>query len=413
MTETSEKSMMTRLLEGKERTDVTRKKIGKMSTLFKDILKGRFGRLVLVNLLLLLSFSPVIAIYAVRFVVQLRISALGPYGSGLTFGYPIVFDLEYGARMQCFTDLFFFALYIPAAAIAAVGLAGLANLCRCMLLTEGVFSMGDFGRGIKRNYAGTLGACLLFAFLLFAAQTAANYADWTMLRDPSLAGAMIFSKTVGYLLVTLSIPVSLNMIVLCAGYKLGFFGLLRSALVMTVRHFPYAILFSALTIAPVFLVIFGSSLFFFLGAVYYLVIGFSLGVLLYSAYARWAFDRFVPPEVKAEQPEKVTLKEPEEADVRITSVLYGKSNILSRPVPVLSAGRKPLLLGEDFTRADLLNVEAERRAREEELMQYERAHEGEEGFVEYNLRFERREKMIDDGGKKKKKVRPPKMLNSR
>ena len=174
------KGLVARWLEGKERSeDYARSTLPTNRwSLFWDIFKGRFGKLVLINLLVLVTFLPMIAIVVFRAMSFMVQGASGPFGAGLGVGYPAIPNITGTAEMMALqSDLVFFGLLIPAGAIAAIGISGGMYIIRNLIWTEGVFVANDFARGIKRNYLSVLEAMLVFTVFLFLAQSMGHLAD--------------------------------------------------------------------------------------------------------------------------------------------------------------------------------------------------------------------------------------------
>ena len=186
MADRERRGLVARWLEGKERSeDYARSTLpSNRWQLFWDIMKGRFGRLMLVNLLTLITFVPLILVYFWRYLVMAAQDMLGPYGSGLGVGYPVIPNVVGVAEWTSFqNDLLFFALFIVAGLIAAVGISGGMYIIRNLIWTEGIFVANDFLRGIRRNYWNVAEAVLIFTLTLFVAQTMSNLANcaspWT------------------------------------------------------------------------------------------------------------------------------------------------------------------------------------------------------------------------------------------
>lgn len=405
-------------LEGKERegTRVVPRN-GRLS-LFWDILKARFLRLVLVNLILILSLAPVIAILIWRFMVQGNLELNGPFAGGLGVGFPAdLSNPDYLEKLMFRSDIVFFSLFIPASAVFAVALAGAARLLCRSAATEGEFSWRDFAVGIKEGYFGTLIACLLFSFLLFLAQTVNNLAVWYVALGDPMQGCVIASAVLGWIILALFLPVCLWMVALSADYRLSLGSLFKHAFILTVGTFPQSILFSLLSAVPVLLVLLTSSVPFLYTLVLALamLLGLSAPVLLWENFARWAFDKYCAPARPKAEPVRAQQQAEREEDpstIRMLSIAFGKSELLSRPILPLDEGTAPVLLPEEYTAADLKALFANRAKMEEELRAYEEAYGGEEEYREYNRLFDEREKALDDG-KKKCKPKPPKMLNQR
>ena len=80
--------LVARWLIGKERSeDYARSTLPTSRwALFWDILKGRFGKLVLVNLFMVVTFLPVVAVIVLRVLDIGANGAVGPYAGGLGVG---------------------------------------------------------------------------------------------------------------------------------------------------------------------------------------------------------------------------------------------------------------------------------------------------------------------------------------
>ena len=168
--------LVARWLIGKERSeDYARSTLPTSRwALFWDILKGRFGKLVLVNLFMVVTFLPVAAVIVLRVLDIGANGAVGPYAGGLGVGYPVLPDLVgYAENIVFYSDLVWFGLLIPAAAIAALGIAG-----GCKLISQHADSMGAPSAceeaGVPNvSYNGSTFEACPETFLV------SSYIDWT------------------------------------------------------------------------------------------------------------------------------------------------------------------------------------------------------------------------------------------
>lgn len=426
------KGLVARWLEGKERSEEYARSTLPTSrwSLFWDILKGRFGRLVLVNLLMVLTFLPLAAVIVWRLLVIGTQEVIGPFGAGLGVGYPVLPNIAGLAQMNVFElDLLFFALFIPAGAIASLGIAGGGYIIRNLIWTEGIFVTNDFLRGIRRNYWNVLESVLFFTVILFLARTMGNLADWMVVIGSPMTGWLIASKIVGYILVAFSVMISLWMISLGISYKQGPWALFRNAVVMSVGTFPQTLIFAALATWPVFLALFGGSLFQVIGILLLIFFGISYLLLVWLDYSQWAFDRFINPNMgiatgrglynkdKPTGPRPAAAPAMESAamrEYRRQIVAQGKSKLVCRPIKPIDDDLEVYQLPESFSREDLQKLRASKEAIEEDSVAFVEEHKDDERYVEYNRRFEETERALqDESGKKKKSPRPPKMLNKR
>lgn len=409
-------------LKGKQRENEPKIKAHSASriSLFWAILKGRFGRLMFINLLMLLSALPVVALVVYRFIYLAAGEMVGPYGAGLTVGYPVISPKYMIGLLENHilrVDIFIFALLIPASAIFAVGLSAGMYICRNLVRTEGIYLFSDLKRGIKQNFLPVLEGVLLFTVLLFLAQTVADVADFQIAMGGS-KGWFITSKVIGYVIMSFILLVGLWMISLGIEYKLGFFSLLRNAIVLTVGTFPQTLLFAAIAIAPVFLLLFTSGFWFAIGLIFYIIVGFSMFMMIWMTYSSWVLDKFLTLEQQEETKKPTTNNKsvqqaaPSHEEVMRLISAYGKSTLLSKPIAPIEEGSELIDLGESFSRADLRKLSDARAELTAEANEFAKAHISEPRYVEYNQRFEQREKALDnEKGKKKAPKRPPKALN--
>lgn len=432
MAEREHKGLVARWLEGKERSDDYVRSTLPTSrwSLFWDILKGRFGRLMLVNLLVLVTFLPMIAIVIWRYLAVSVQNIIGPYGSGLMVGYPSIPDVSGVAEWQLFQmDVGFFALFIVAGVIASLGLSGGMYIIRNLIWTEGVFVANDFLRGIKRNFLNVLEAVLVFTIILFFARTMGNLADVYVSTQSSLKGWMMASKVVGYVFVALGLLISFWMISLGVNYKQGPWTLFRNAVIMTFGTFPQTVFFAALALIPFALVLFCSGFLQIIGAIILILVAFSYAMLVWMDYSQWAFDKFINPDLgvavgrglynkdgKKEGAAASTASDSAAMrEYRRMIVAQGKSKLVCRPIKPIDDGMEVYQLPESFSRDDLQKLKESKNAIEEDVKAYEEEHKNDEQYVEYNRQFEERERALEeeDGKKKKKRKHPPKMLNKR
>ena len=426
------KGFVARWLEGKERSEDYARSTLPTSRwgLFFDILKGRFGRLIITNLLVLVTFLPVIAIFVWRWVVIGSQGLGGMFGGGLGAGYPSVPDISGAAEgMVFYSDLLFFGLLIPAMAIAALGISGGMYIIRNMIWTEGIFVANDFVRGIKRNYWNVLEAVLIFSVFLFFARTMGNLADWMVARGSSNAGWLIASKVIGYIFVALALLICLWMISLGVNYKQGPWQLFRNAIVLMFGTFPQTVFFAGLAIWPFLLTILLNGWIQVIGLVLLLFLAFSYAMLVWMDYCQWAFDKFVNPDMgvatgrglydknKASGDNKKSNPEMESAamrEYRRQIVAMGKSKLVCRPIKPLDDEIEIYQLPDSFSREDLQKLKESKQKVVDDVEAYEAEHKDDEQYVEYNKQFEEQEKALQPAkAKSKMMVKRHEMLNKR
>mgnify|MGYP006066238779 CR=1 FL=1 len=434
MADREKKGLVARWLEGKERSeDYARSTLPTNRwSLFWDIFKGRFGKLVLVNLIMVVTILPLAALIVWRMLALGVEGTVGPYGAGLGVGYPILPELVGYAEMSMFqADLLFFALFIPAGAIAALGISGGGYIIRNLIWTEGIFVTNDFLRGIRRNYWNVFEAVFVFTLILFIARTMGNLSDWLVALGVNGAGWLIASKVMGYIFVALAILICFWMISLGISYKQGPWALFRNAVVMTIGTFPQTVFFAALATFPVFITIFTTGFFSIIMLLILILFGVSYALLVWLDYSQWAFDRFINPNMgiatgrglynKEKGKENAAPSAPADSaamrEYRRLIVAQGKSKLVCRPIKPIDDDLEVYQLPDSFSRDDLAKLRESKQAIEDDTRAFEEEHKNDERYVEYNRQFEERERALkeEDEGKKKKKKQParPKMLNKR
>ncbi len=427
------KGFVARWLEGKERSEEYARSTLPTSRwgLFWDILKGRFGRMVITNLLVFVTFLPLIAILVWRWLIVGTQGFSGPFGGGLGAGFPAIPNIAGAAEEMTFsTDLLFYGLLIPAMAIAGLGISGGMYIVRNMIWTEGIFVANDFVRGIKRNFWNVLEAVLIFSVILFTARTMGNLADWLVARGVSNAGWLIASKIIGYIFVAISALVCLWMISLGVNYKQGPWQLFRNAVVMMFGTFPQTVFFAALALWPIFLALFTAGIFLIIALILIVFIALSYAMLVWMDYSQWAFDKFINPNMgiatgrglydknkagTSAQKSDGNMDSAALREYKRQIVAMGKSKLVCRPIKPLDDDLEIYQLPESFSREDLQKLKESKQKVVDDVDAYEEEHRDDEQYVEYNKQFEEQEKAIreEDEGKKKKKIKRPEMLNKK
>ncbi len=436
MAQNGRKGLVARWLEGKERSEEYARSTLPTNrwSLFWDILKGRFGKLVLINLLVMITFLPAAGLLVWRYMLVVVQGATGPYGGGLGVSYPMIPSTAGTAEMaMVYIDLIIFGLMVVAAAIAAIGVSGGMYVIRNLIWTEGVFVANDFWRGVKRNYWNVLEALLFFTIFLFSVTSTSNLSALFKAVNAPNRWVLVVGQVIGYILLVLSVLVGFWMLSLGVNYKQGPLTLLRNALIMSIGTLPQTVFFIAIAIFPFVMMTFG-SFFLVLGIVLALFLSFSLALLIWMNYSQWAFDRFINPKMGVKtgrglyNPNKSTSEKDAESDraaeesaamreYRRAILSHGKSQLVARPIRPIDDGVEIYQLPESFTREDLQKLRESKTTMEDGVKAYEEEHKADEKYVEYNQQFDEMQAALNDDGdtKKKKKKEPqrPQMLKKR
>ena len=176
------KGLIARMLEGKEKSEEYARSTLPTNRwqLFWDIFKGNFGKIFKVNLLILIFFLPIIAIFIFRVFFDQSNGMTYPFGSNLAVGYPgIPNTVGLSESLLITSDLMMYGAIAVASFIAAIGLAGGMYVIRNMVWTEGIFVANDFWRGVKLNFWNALQAALFFSVVMLLCKFLINTTEFS------------------------------------------------------------------------------------------------------------------------------------------------------------------------------------------------------------------------------------------
>lgn len=422
------RGLFSKLMEGKEKNEEYARSTLPTNRwqLFWDIIKGRIGKVVIINLLILLFCLPMIALFVFYNVTMQSQGLAGPYGTNLGIGYPAIPDVTgQWEGMSLILNILFFGGAVLASCIAAVGLAGGMYVIRNLLWTEGIFVANDFWKGIKLNYSNSLLACVFFTLFMFL-----TVYVWSVVDYFTALGAytpwFTVAKVVCVIALVLAALMSLWMISLGVTYYQKKLALIKNAFIMMVGTLPQSIFFAVVAIAPFALIITGVSILASVGYVFMILIGFSYALLVWLDFSQWAFDKFINPTLKGAKvgrglynpnaPASSSQESDESSAIRaykLAIIKEGKSNLMSRPMKPIDDDLTVYNLPESFSREDLQKLSESKKAIADSQQAYEEEHKNDAKYVEYNKQFEEREKALKPEVKKNGKLKKgkPKMLN--
>lgn len=418
MAQGEKKGFIARMLEGKERDENYARSTlptGRWS-LFWDIFKGRFSKLVIVNLLIIVFCIPLIAVYFLRYMMLVGQGTLLPSNS-LGVSWPAVPDIA-GLEQQMIlsTNLLWGALMVVAALIAAIGISGGIYVIRNLVWTEGIFVANDFWRGIKINAIVVLQSTLFYGVMLYLFTISIDAASVVIATGSGNQTLMVISQVFCYIAIALLTIMFLWMLSMGANYKIKFFRLLKNAFLMTFGMIFHNIFFVVLMAIPVILILLG-SFFAMIGYIILILFGLSYMLLVWFDYSQWVFDKYFESKREGgkvnrgiypkagkggDQSKAVQQYEAEAAEAAKI-----KSDLASRPIKPITDDLKVYELPESFSRDDLKKLRESKEAIAEDTEKYAEEHKGDEKYVVYNARFEQYEEEEKEedakGGKKKNK----------
>lgn len=426
MGQPQKKGLITRLLEGKEKSEEYARSTLPTNRwqLFWDIFKGNFGKIVKVNLLMLIFFIPLIAVIILGYLMNESNGVIYPFAANLAMGYPAAPGQQGLSEMLSLqTNFMLYAGIALASLVAAVGLAGGMYVIRNMVWTEGIFVANDFWRGIKLNYKNALQATLFFTLALFLCGTLISFAEFFLATGAISKGQKVWmhiSMATSYVFIVCAAMMTFWMIALGVNYKLKFFTMLKNSFLMTIGTLPQTIFFGVISLLPFALLLIPAQFILIVSIILLLLFGLSWAMLVWLDFAQWVFDKFINPKIKgAKVGRGIYSKDgsvPLTGDDSAAAVEYqrvilahGKSRLVARPIKPIDDSLQVYELPQSFSREDLKRLRESKQNIIEDTEAYAEEHKNDLRYVEYNKQFEEREKALQDDPKRKKR-KPPKLM---
>lgn len=389
------KGFIARMIEGPERAEGYARSTlpGNRWELGWDIFKTNTGKLVGLNLLMLLFFLPVLALVVLRYLEITYLAYQTPFSQNLGLGYPafpsmagLVEYIYLTANMQSF-------MFLPiAGAIAAVGLSGGMYCMRNFVWAEGVSVGSDFWAGVKKNFWQIFFVTVAYSVVMFLSIISISYSDFVRANGTS-NWLLIASNVISYFMAIFCTIVFMFALTLSVTYKLKFTHLIRNAFIMSIALIPLNLFFAAFALVSVLLLMLG-GIFASFGAILFLLFGLSLFALVWTNYSQWAFDKFINDKVPgAVKNRGIYSKNAAENDADFS---FEKSTLGKRHIkPITDYDVEIASLPESFSRADLKRLEESKAA----MRQDSDAYSAEAAEEEAKKQAESSEKGETSGGK--------------
>ncbi len=424
------KGFVSRLLEGKEKSEEYARSTLPTNRwqLFWDVFKGSFGKIVKVNLLIILFFIPLIAVLVFGNIYEEAIGVTYPFSGTLGIGYPATPDTRGLSEWLTLQNEFILGIgFLIASFVAAVGLAGGMYVVRNMVWTEGVFVSNDFWRGVKLNYKNALQAAIFFCVILTLCQGAINLANFTIATgaiSKTERVLLVISQVTGYAFLAFALMMSFWMIALGVNYRMGFLAMFKNAFLMSIATLPQTVFFIAIALLPILLLFLGGSFLTVIAMVVFLMFGVAFALLVWLDFAQWVFDKYLNPKIEGAKINRgVYNKDGSSALVGGDSASaleyqrllhsHGRSPLVAKPIKPIDDSVQIYDLPTAFTREDLKKLRESKQNIVEDSEAYVEEHKNDLRYVEYNRKFEEREKALQEedekkGAKRGKKLKPPK-----
>ncbi len=423
------KGFVARLLEGKERSEEYARSTLPTNRwqLFWDIFKGSFGKIVKVNLLMLVFFVPLAIVLFMGIMYGESMGITYPFGANLAVGYPAMPNLQGQAEMLTLQgDFYMYIGILVASVIASVGLSGGMYVIRNMVWTEGIFVANDFWRGVKLNFKNALQTALFFCFILLISTTLINFTNFTLaVTKVSKAQKVMLqiSSTISVMFIVLGAMMSLWMIALGVNYKMKFFTLLKNSFLMSVGTLPQTVFFGAIALIPFLLFLFGANFFTALALMMIILFALAYVLLVWLDFAQWVFDKYINPKIEGAKVGRgiynkdgspALTGDDSEASVEYQRMLlsHGRSRLVARPIKPIDDSMQVYELPQAFTREDLKKLRESKQSIAEDTEAYAEEHKNDLRYVEYNRQFDERERALQEEEEKKGKKRRGKKLKA-
>ena len=415
MAQGEKKGFIARMLEGKERDENYARSTlpSNRWALFWDIFKGRFSKLIIVNLLMLVFCIPMIVVFVFRYIYTTVQGVVMPFAGWVGSGYPITPNLV-GVPQQVVlsTNLLFGALMVIAAFVAAVGISGGIYVIRNMVWTEGIFVANDFWRGIKINFVVVLQSTVFYGVLLYLFTISINWSQYLIAVGEGNSVLLTISIAVSYIAIAILTLMFLWMLSMGGNYKLKFWQLVKNSFLMTFGLIFQNVFFAALMAIPVILVFLG-SFFQIVGIVILVLFGLSYMLLVWFNYSQWAFDKFFESKREGGKVNRgiyakvgkggAQSKAVQEYQANLEAAMSVKSDLSSRPIKPITDELKVYELPESYSREDLQKLRESKDKIIEDTESYAEEHKNDEKYVVYNAQFDKKEEEFEENGKGKKK----------
>lgn len=354
--------------------------------LFWDILKGRFWKLVVLNLLVLVFFIPLFLLIFYRSAVMSGMGANMPFAQGFGVGYQAPLSLVGTEQQIAFNVNIVAYLFLPIALmIAAIGVSGGAYVVRNMVWTEGIFVANDFWRGIRQNIKQMLLIALVYSIVFYLSAIAVSVADFSVANGTDKTWLFVISKIFSIITVIFFTVMTMHMITMSVTYELKFRALIRNSFLFTIGLLPQNAFFLLLGLIPFLLLMLG-GFFIPIGIIAVLLIGFSQVLLVWTDFCQWSYDKFINDKVPGAQKnrgiyEKVKETNSEALKQYRKQVAMTRTSLNSRPIkPITDDELKIAELPTSFNRDDILRLNESKQAIYDDYEKYVEEHKNDAEF---------------------------------
>ena len=381
--------------------------------LFWDIFKGRFGKLFLINVLVILFCLPTIAMLFLRHMAIVNYGVTYPFSQSFGIGYGALPSMFGASENIVFMVNLAVYVFSPLAfCIAGIGLAGAIYVLRNMVWTEGIFVANDFWYGIKKNFKQYLLIMFVYSMVFYLSNLLISICDRTLVTGPDNAWIYSVSKVFTYIvLITFSV-MTLHMLAMSSTYTLKYRQLFKNSFIFAFALLPNNALFIALGLIP-FLVMMLGGILMLIGILLVFVFGFSIFLLIWVNYSQWTYDKFINDRVKGAKKNRGIYQKVKESDsgalkkYREQLAMAEQTALNSRPIkPITDDDLTIAELPTSFSRDDIKKLEESKQAIYDDHAKFVEEHQKKKDkheFTEQDLEFEKLRKEREQRIQKAKK----------
>ncbi len=376
-----------------------------------DVFKSCFFKLILLNIFILITIAPAVAVIIFRGAYVSGMETLGPGNASISLNFDPNIQ-GWSESVVLSADLLFYSLLIVAGFIASIGISGAAYSIRKMLSTHGEFKLKNFFHVIKVSYFSTLLPVTILMIFIFACVVVGDWKNVVGATGGNYAGAV--TAQVFVIIATVLVGLYCGwLFAVGTSYRVKFTQLFKNAFVMLIGTPLQTVLMAGFALIPLWFYLIGGFMQ-TIAMIIFIFIGFSFILICWLSFAQWGFDLYVTPNIKTAQEEVNSKKsekelalEKQENDKKAAMELLaaGKSELIARPIMPIAAVAAVKTPSLTFTRADVARAESDRAKLGEDIAAYEEEHKNDSVYVEYNKLFAEREKALQPTGKKGKKAK--------
>lgn len=357
--------------------------------LFWDIFKGRFGKLVIINLLMLLFCIPFLALLFFRYVALTNYGVIYPFSQGFGAGYgalPPVLMVGLPENILFNVNLIIFLLAPLAFMIAAVGISGGAYVIRNMVWTEGIFVANDFWRGIRQNIKQMFWIFLIYSIVFYISILSISMCNQTIAVGASAKWLFVVSQILTYGILLVFTIMTLHMITMSVTYDIKLRHLFKNSFLFTIGLLPQNIFFIVCGLIPFITLLLG-NFFLTIGIILILLFGLSMFLLIWTNFCQWGYDRFINDKVPGAQKHRGIYDKVKESDAgalkqyREQMAMASRSSLNSKPIkPITDDELKLHEMPTSFNRRDIEKLNESKQAIYDDHEKYIEEHKNDPEF---------------------------------